>query len=354
MGFHAHAASHPSQAVLVAAKRSGTQTFLDVPLDQREKDFESQAGRFLLETLPADIEACLLQAVLETGIQSRDGMRFLQAALGDDRYGQPISRICRWLQDEPPHPGFWLTLYGEQDAHSALDRGCLLTSSAQAIELRLQAVRTILPALIVSERAAFGLPEHEPYRVFTTGAVHSLATIRVLYEHPHLKPLLRVICVDADRASLDYARRTAQRLGVDCCCEFLPQAAEAAVQARAHLLLVMGRCESLPSPMCVRLLRQLRNCCQPDALILFSTLQEAMLYNGPIFDFMMWAFGWRMCFKNEHEPAKIARSAGLLPETQLEWSDPRGFCRISAARVTRSTGVVRLFREAVGLARLLL
>ena len=66
------------EGVLVPKKRKGTKNFMDVPLKLREKDFESVAGRHFVKFLPADVRENLKRAILETGIESRDGLKFLE------------------------------------------------------------------------------------------------------------------------------------------------------------------------------------------------------------------------------------------------------------------------------------
>jgi hypothetical protein len=317
--------------VFVPRKRQGTKTFLDVPLELREADFNSPAGRYLMKILPPDIAEAFKKAVLETGIKSEEAWKWVEYATSENGRGA-TSPIAQWVCENPYNPKAFLYLYGEQDALSPLDLGYIMTSGASAIYQRLQSLIDRLPGIILEERKKVGLKDTEKYVIYNVGSAFSLDTIYMMAENPELHQLVRVVCIDPDYESLECGRQYAEKLGIDQFIEFIPKKVEETNIAQAHMVLFIGMFCPVPTEACKSTLSFIGNFIADNGIVIFSTVQEKMLMGGPILDFIMWSYGWRMYFKSDDEPGKIVASAGLLHEKQLDWEDDYGYNRMTVAR----------------------
>lgn len=319
------------EKVFVPRKRQGTKSFLDVPLELRKADFNSPAGRYLMKILPLEIAEALKKAVLETGIESEDAQKWFDYATSGDGE-RTISPIAQWVSKNPYNPKAFLYLYGEQDALSPLDLGYIMTSGASAIYQRLQSLIDRLPGIILEERKKLGLKDSEKYVIYNVGSAFSLDTIYMMAENPELHQLVRVVCIDPDFESLDCGRQYAEKLGLIDCIEFIPKKIEEADVGQAHMVLFIGMFCPVPTEACESTLSFIGSFIVDNGIVIFSTVQEKMLMSGPILDFIMWSYCWRMYFKSDDEPGKIVVSAGLFHEKELDWEDDYGYNRMTVAR----------------------
>lgn len=316
----------------VPRKREGTRSFMNVSKRLKKRDFNSAIGRFLKKNLPPDIFAALKKAVIETGIESRETAKWLGYALGESN-GKVNSVIARWVSENPYNPRAFQIIYGETDAPTKLDEAYLHTNGAHAIFLRLQCIIERLPQLIMDERKRLGLRDDEKYVIFNVGAAYGLDTIYMMVENPWLKDLVRIIHVDPDEESLCCGQQYAEKLGVADSIQFVPQKIEEASWiGQAHMLLFIGMFCPIPTEQCVMTLSFISEFLKEDGIAIFSTVQEKMLKGGPILDFIMWSYGWRMYFKTEKEPGKIAERAGLVHKKKMDWEDDFGFNRMTVAQ----------------------
>ncbi len=318
--------------VFIPCKRRGTKTFLDVPMELRKKDFNSYSGQFFMKILPEDIRECFQRAILKTGIKSKDALQWLKYALSDDEKGKPISLIAQWTYDNPYNPRSLKYLYGEEDALSELDKGYILTLGASAIYSRLQCIIDHLPQVIRNERIRLGLGAKEKYIVYNVGSAYGLDTIYMMMENPDLRDLVKIVHIDPDEESLSCGQYCTEKLGVENSFEFLPQKIEEADIEQAHMLLFIGMFCTVPTKICILTLKLISKFFKKDGIAIFSTVQEKMLMDGPILDFIMWTYGWRMYFKFDSEPGQIAELAGLIHEKNLDWEDELGHNRMTVAR----------------------
>jgi len=90
-----------------------------------------------------------------------------------------------------------------------------------------------------------------------------------------------------------------------------------------------------------------------NGIVIFSTVQEKMLMGGPILDFIMWTYGWRMYFKADDEPGKMATSAGYKHEKRMDWEDDYGYNRMTVARKPK-TSFLRVISNTAKQIKLLL
>ena len=318
--------------IFVPRKREGTKTFLDVPMELRKKDFNSPSGKFFMKIFPEGIKECFQRAILKTGIESEDTFWWLRYVLAEDEKGEPVSPITQWVYDNPYNPRVFKYLYGEDDALSEMDKGFIFTPGASAIYDRLQSMIDRLPQIIRNERRRLKLKAKEKYVIYNIGSAYGLDTIYMMAENPELMDLVKIVHIDPDAKSLLCGQRYAKKLGIEKCFEFLPSKIEEANVDQAHMLLFIGMFCPVPTKKCVLTLKFISKFLLEDGLAIFSTVQEKMLMDGPILDFIMWTCGWRMYFKSDQEPGQIARFAGLVHEDSMDWEDEPGHNRMTVAR----------------------
>ena len=317
----------------IPLKRLGTKSFLDVPRELKEKDFASVSGKHFMEVIPPTIREYLYKAIMETGLESVEALKWLEYVLSNDvNTGKPVSPIAQWVNTNPYNPKAFKYIYQEEPALSAFDHGYIITSGAQGIYSRLQSLVDRLPDIIRSEGLKFNLGQNEKYVIYNLGSAQSLDTIYAIYKNLDLINLVRIVCVDPDEESLGYGQRLAEKLGVAECFEFIPKKIGDAELTEAHLMLFIGMFCPIPTEKCIFTLQLVKNYVKDNGIIIFSTVQEKMLMGGPILDFIMWSCGWRMHFKSDDEPGQIAQLAGYHHDKAMDWEDEFGYNRITVAR----------------------
>jgi len=336
--------------ILNPKKRPGTKNFMDVPLELRKEDFNSVAGKYYMSILPKKVGECFKKAVLETGINSEDAFVWLEHALSFDDKGKKLSPIAQSVSMNPYNPFAFKYIYGEEDALSEMDKGYMLTSGAHAIYLRLQSLIDRLPELVLSERKKQGLKKNEKFHILNIGSAFSLDTLYMLYENHDLRDKIKVTCIDPDKSSLEKAEKCAIKLGINDSFEFITEKVENAKFEKGHMILFIGMFCPTATRICVLTLNHIKKHLQQNGVVIFSTVQEKMLMNGPILDFIMWSYGWRMYFKKNDEPGKMARLAGLDHEESLDWEDELGFNRMTVARLPKPS-VIKRIGDAFSLVR---
>lgn len=328
---------HNNEGRLVPRRRPGTKSFLEVPTELKLKDFESESGRYFMDILPSDVREHFKRAVIETGIESADALKWLEYALSTNGNGAPVSPIAQWVFKNPYNPRAFKYIYREEPALSALDHGYVITNGAYGIYQRLQVLVERLPVIIRDERKRFGLKADEPYVIYNLGSAYSLDTIYAVAHNPDLKNLVKIFCVDPDAESLEYGQRLAEKLGVSECFEFIPKKMEDAGLEQAHMLLFIGMFCPIPTKRCILTLQYVKKFLKEQGIAIFSTVQEKMLMGGPILDFIMWSYGWRMYFKADDEPGRIARMAGYDHDKSMDFEDILGYNRMTVARVPKAS-----------------
>jgi hypothetical protein len=332
----------------IPKRREGTRNFMDVSLENRISEFNSVHGLFLEKILPPEVLQDLRKVILSDGIESEAAFRVRQYFLSGDNEN-PVSQITRWVDNNPYNPRVFRMLYGEQDIISPLDKFFILTSGAHAIYLRLQSVIDHLPEVITQERKRLGLKENEKYIIYNVGAAYGLDTVYMMAENPWLRNLVQIVHIDPDGESLYCGQCYAEKLGVDCI-EFVPKKIEEASLGKAHMLLFIGMFCPMSTRRCILTLGFIKNFLVENGIAIFSTVQEKMLDEGAILDFIMWMAGWRMYFKTDNEPGKIAQMAGLRHEKAMDWEDDLGYNRMTVARVP-GRSIFRKISNVINVAR---
>jgi len=314
-------------------QRVGTKTFLDLSREARARDlFETVAGRHFQSILPSEVWDDVVTAILDTGIESVEAQRWLEYATSFDGEGRPVSPIAQMTTENYKNPEGFKILYGEESASTLMDAGYKLTYGAQAIDSRLQCIIEKLPAVIVAEREKLGLKDDEKYIIFNIGSGHSLDTVYMLHQNPELQNLVEIVCVDPDINALEYGEALAVKLEVRDSFTFVAEKIQDAKLGKAHLILFIGMFCPVPTKTCVMTLGFVKKYLADEGIIIFSTVQEKMLLEGALLDFIMWSYNWLMFFKSENEPGEIVRKAGLIHEKGLDWEDAFGYNRMTVAR----------------------
>jgi len=119
------------------------------------------------------------------------------------------------------------------------------------------------------------------------------------------------------------------------------------------MILFIGMFCPVPTKICVLTLNFIKKHVKENGIVIFSTVQEKMLMGGPILDFIMWTYGWRMYFKADDEPGKMATSAGYKHEKRMDWEDDYGYNRMTVARKPK-TSFLRVISNTAKQIKLLL
>lgn len=330
-----------TEEILHTVNRWGSKTFMDVPLDNRKRDLESLSGKCFTEQLPERLKDDLVQSFMYKGLESAEALRWLRFITADGK--KPFSVISNLVMKDPYNPRVFLQLYGEKDIESAFDRGYVLTPGADGIYQRLQSLINRLPQIIFAERERLSLKRRERYIVFDIGAGHCLAPIYVLKESKDLQKLVKFVCIDPDVESIAYGMNFAKRCGLNASCiEFVNKKIQSVPREKAaHMVLLIGMFCPTKTRDCVFVAKTTaERHLKEQGLVIFSTVQEKMLFESPLLDFIMWSGAWPMHFKKNEEPEMIASLAGLSYERDLSWSDPLGFNRMTVGRITPQ-GVIK-------------
>lgn len=313
--------------------RVGTKTFMDLSSEDKKRDlFQTVAGRYFKKILPSIIWESVVRAILETGIESVEAQRWVDYATSFSKEGKPISPIAQLTTENPYNPEGFKYLYGEEDALSQVDIGYILTTGAHAIDLRLQSIVKNLPNIVKTEREKLKLKKNEKYIIFNIGSGHCLDTVYAFCDNPELKDIAKVVCVDPDKEALRYGEKLSEKLGVRDSFTFIPDRIENTKLTKAHLILFIGMFCPVPTEKCIMTLNFVKEYLVDGGAIIFSTVQEKMLREGALLDFIMWSYGWRMFFKGDQEPGVIAKKAGLNHEKNMDWEDRLGYNRMTFAR----------------------
>lgn len=321
--------------VFVPKKRPGTKTYLDISIQDRVKDLRKSAGQCFLKALPREIRHDFVNAFLYAGIQSPETLRWVNFVTSANNGGKAFSETSKIIRNDPHNPKTFLFLYGERDFPTGYDRGYPLLDGSDAIFRRMQSIVDRLPEIILSERRSLLLREDEKYVIYNIGSAFSLDSIYILMENEFINRLVKFVCIDPDEESLNCGKRYAEQLGLTTdSIEFLPVKLEDVdAKNKAHMLLIIGIFCPIKTKGCVFLLKEMSKYLLPGGLAIFSTVQERMVENNPLIDFMMWGGGWTMNYKKDQEPGVIAKLAGFSHEKFSDWEDELGFNRMTVARL---------------------
>lgn len=82
---------------------------------------------------------------------------------------------------------------------------------------------------------------------------------------------------------------------------------------KADMIMMIGLLYPKPTRVCKKILKNVTVFSRHNGIIVFSTVQNDMVYGDPLTDFIMRADGWNMCYKTDSEPDEIALESGWYP-----------------------------------------
>jgi hypothetical protein len=334
-------------------RRSETKTYLDLPLSNRISDLiNSEAGKFLKNALPHEIYQ-LVQQTLIQGTDSEFGQQLKTYLLGSDDNGT-VSMINRMVDNNWKDPEVFKYIYRIDQPDTKFDNFYIQTTGAIAIHNRLTTLIRTLPRIVDSERKRQGLKEGQLLLIDNIGSGHALDTLGMLKENPELARKVHVRCIDPDQTTMNFAKAKVRELGLENSFEFIGKPVQNVPTRNAHMLLMIGMFCPVPTTIFKKSIDNLKIFCRPDGIIIFSTVQEKMLQDGPLLDMMMELQGWHMYFKTETEPDDIAREVGWIPEESFV--DDYQFNKMTIARLPKKErgNVLRLIKRAASSVRCLL
>ena len=296
-------------------------TFADV---DRAWALKGETGKYLQNVLPQDIWQDLKIAFLSGDLDCKEAQRVLKYFLAN-------SVITSQVKETPSGAKIFNYLYHKWPVADTLDHFFVKSKSAKAIHKRLQTLRDVLPDMIRKEIKKFGIAKSQRYLIDNIGAGNAYDTIDMLIKDPDLADFIHVRCIDPDSEALEMSQKIVEELGFSDSFEFVAKKVEDVKPRRAHMLMFIGMLCPIKSRICVKILKGIKLFARLDGIVIFSTVQRKMIENDPLCDIIMRLAGWFMSFKEDNEPAQIARKAGWIPEGYFD--DPMGFNRMTIARL---------------------
>ncbi len=318
--------------IFVPVKRTGTKNFMDVPYERKLEDMASGYASLFIRDLERGYREDFIRAFLYEGIASVENLRWLDFVT---KGSSPVSEITSWVRESPYNPRVFKKLYGLEDVKSVFDRGFVLSPGAHAIYLRLQSIIRELPAIILAERKRLGLSSSQRYVIYNVGAAYALDAIGILLENPELQQLVSFVCIDPDEESCNCAEKIIREHNLDrrAIQVIVKKIENVRLFAKADAIMFIGMACPMPNSIIQRSLKSMRYFLKEGGLFILSTVQEKMLYDGPVLDLVMWSAGWTMFFKGDEEPGQLLEASGYSHQKNLDWEDSLGHNRMSVGRL---------------------
>jgi hypothetical protein len=282
-----------------------SKTFFDIP--SREWALTTPEAQFLQRTLPTELSTQLETLFLRTGLNSPEAKNVLS-------YVHKHSEITKSVRNRPSDAIPFEQIYRKMPPTCAIDEFYIRSKGAMGIYLRLLSLKDNLPHIIRQEIEKANLSRHEKFIVLNAGSGPSHDMIEVLHENPDLASRVRVFAVDFDRRSLDIGEKRAASLGLEASFTFISDYLEKIPALNAHLIIVIGILCPLTSRMSTRILRSIKSHSRQNGLIIYSTVQEEMIYGDPLLDVFMRGMNWTMDYKTDAEAERIGQASGLSIE----------------------------------------
>ncbi len=293
-------------------------------ITDRKWALHTPEARFLRKNLPTGIWDGLERFFLETGLNSPEAAAVLD-------YLHQNSEIARCVRIRPSDALPFEMIYRKKPPSTPVDRFCVRSKGALGIYLRLLALKDILPDIIRCELDR-NPQRKENFIVLDLFSGPSHYMLEVLHENPDLAERVQVQAVDYDRRALDIGEKRAEHLGVRDSFMFIHEAAEKVPPAGAHLVLLIGILCPLATHTGTKLVGAARQHILEKGLIIYSTVQQPMLYGDPLLDALMRGMNWTMDYKSEKE----AESMGTAADYHIEgaFHDALGYNRMTIGRIS--------------------
>ena len=292
----------------------------------RRRFLVAEEGKYLLDTLPADIGAALTKSFLETGLDSPEKEILLRHLLQH-------STITQMVKESSTSSLTFEYLYRKKPVDNEIDAYFPRGKATVGIFERLVSLKENLPGIIrreMQERRING----RKFQILNVGSGPGHDTIEMLAENHDLVERVHVICLDPDKEALDIGRKRAMQLDLTRSITFVDKGLqEYGPASGADMILMIGLLCPMPNEACHKILKNSRVFARHDGLVLFSTVQRPMVEDDPLTDFIMRVAGWRMHYKEDHEPDEIARMAGWRPIDRFH--DRLGYNCMTVAKLER-------------------
>jgi SAM-dependent methyltransferase len=289
----------------------------------RERFLETSEARYLLATLPPDIAEKLKRVFLNGDLEGEEAREALA-------YLVKNSTITRIVVEKPSSAETFEYLYQKIPVDNKIDKFFIMTRAAVGIHQRLIALGSNLPSVIGKEITRADLKNGEKFVIFNMGSGPGHDTIEVLAENPDLKEGIHVYCIDPDAKMLAVGEARAKTLGLEESFTFVPHKFGEIELGNAHMILIIGILCPMPKEACIKILQNVSQFLHPSGIIVFNTVQNKMLNEDPLCDFIMRLYGWHMDYKRNSETLKIAQMSGLKPVGSF--FDSLGYNRVVIAR----------------------
>jgi SAM-dependent methyltransferase len=249
-----------------------------------------------------------MEIYFHKGCDSVEGRRVLD-------YLMENSDISPKVADRPSDAGPFQFLYRFESPHTPIDEYYVRSLSATAIHLRMVSLQDNLPGIIRREMARQVGPNGR-FLILDVGSGPGDAIRKALRKkhHKDLLDTVEVHCVDSDERSIERGKKLVERDGLSANIKFFNK--EMGKYGRhdsykdANLILVIGLLCPMNNISCVKILSNLyKNIASPNSAIIYSTVQEDMLWGDPLLDAIMRLGGWHMHFKTEEEADLVGTRA---------------------------------------------
>lgn len=292
-------------------------------MKHRERFLETSEARYLLGTLPLDIAEKLKRVFLNADLEGEEAKEVLA-------YLVQNSTISRIINGAPSSAETFEYLYQKIPVDNKIDNFFIMTKAAVGIHQRLIALRSNLPSVIRKEIIRADLKNGEKFVIFNMGSGPGHDMIETLAENPGLKETVHVYCIDPDAKILAVGEAKAKKSGLEESFTFVPHKFGEVGLGKAHAILIIGILCPISKETCIKILQNVSQFLHPCGIVIFNTVQNKMLREDPLCDFMMRLAGWHMDYKRNSETLKIAQVSGFKPVGSF--FDSLGYNRVVIAR----------------------
>jgi hypothetical protein len=282
----------------ILLKRS-SKTFLDIPVKVRKEKINNYRAQDLKSSLPSDIWKDLMAIYFGKGCESKEGKRVFN-------YLMENSEISPKVADRPSDAEPFQFLYRFDHPNTPVDEYYVRSLSATAIHLRMLSLEDNLPGIIRRELVNQELNNGEKFLILDVGAGPGDAIRKALRKKHHrdLLDKVEVHCVDSDERSVNRGKKLVERDSLSGTIKFFNKEMVEYFKENTrqnNLVLVIGLLCPMPNISCTKILSSLYKHSAPGGKIIYSTVQEEMIWGDPFLDVFMRVLGWHMHFKTEFE-----------------------------------------------------
>lgn len=302
-------------------------------LQGRAKGLQTREAQILLRAFTPEMAEKFSSCYLKHDIESSEAKEVISHLL-------TISPITRMVMQDKTSSITFEYLYHKKSVDSPIDAYFPQGKAAKGIYRRLRALKEHLPLIILKD---FDERNIKSYRILNIGSGPSHEMIEMLQENPDLASIVHVTCIEPDQQAINIGQKRIAESGLASNFSFLPIKLQDFRGGGFDLLLIIGILCPMNKEISVKILKNTACFCRIGGLVVFSTVQTRMGEEDPLTDYIMRLAGWRMDYKQDHEPYNMAIAAGWQPIGRF--FDSYGFNCMTVARLTPSPSV--LIRKSI-------